>query len=192
MPTVLSHPAAPLALGLGLGRRSVPGRLVAAGLVASVVPDLDAVGFHLGVPYGSAFGHRGATHSIAFALALALVGALGHRHLRAKPSTSFAYLFASAVSHGLLDAFTNGGLGVALLWPFTSTRFFAPFRPIEVAPLAASRLFSRRGAIVFGSELVFVWLPAGLAGLALGWLRRPAAKATGSPPGIARRRGLPS
>jgi len=172
MPTVLSHPAVPLAFGLGLPRTAVPGRLVAAGALLSVVPDLDVVGLRLGVPYGSPFGHRGATHSLAFAAFLALACAFGHRALRARGRTAFLYLFAAGASHGILDAFTNGGRGVALLWPFTAERYFAPFRPIVVAPLSAARLFSRYGATVLFSELLFVWLPCALLALALTALRR--------------------
>ena len=38
-------------------------------------------------------------------------------------------------SHALLDTLTDGGLGCALLWPFDSTRYFAPWRPIPVSPI---------------------------------------------------------
>ena len=47
----------------------------------------------------------------------------------------FSFLFASTLSHGLVDMLTNGGLGVALLAPFDNGRYFFPFRPIEVSPL---------------------------------------------------------
>src|SRR5438552_1734205 len=73
MPTVLAHPALPLAIGLGLGRQIISGRLLAAGVAASILPDVDVLAFPLGVQYGSAFGHRGFTHSLVFALAAALV-----------------------------------------------------------------------------------------------------------------------
>nr|HRC76832.1 rhodanese-like domain-containing protein [Kouleothrix sp.] len=32
--------------------------------------------------------------------------------------------------HGVLDAMTDGGLGVAFFAPFSATRYFFPFRPI--------------------------------------------------------------
>ena len=47
------------------------------------------------------------------------------------------------LSHGLLDALTSGGLGVALLWPISDARFFAPWRPIPVARIGAAFLSSR-------------------------------------------------
>ena len=57
------------------------------------------------------------------------------------------------VSHGLLDTLTDGGLGAALLWPFDLTRYFAPWRPIPVAPIGLDFL-SRYGLAVSLAELV--------------------------------------
>ena len=180
MPTVLSHPAVPLALGAGLAGTTLTGRLVAAGVLVSVVPDLDVLGLRLGVPYGSPFAHRGFSHSLAFAALLALSGALLHRLWRVGRRTAFLYLFAAAASHGVLDAFTDGGRGVALLWPFTVARYFAPIRPIAVAPLSAARLVSRHGAAVLLSELLYVWLPATLLALVLtAWRKSPLARGPG-------------
>jgi len=39
----------------------------------SLLPDADVVGFRLGVHYEDPWGHRGATHSLVFALAVACV-----------------------------------------------------------------------------------------------------------------------
>jgi inner membrane protein len=81
-------------------------------------------------------------------------------------------LFAATASHGVLDALTNGGLGVAFLSPFSPTRYFAPVRMIQVAPLAAARLLSHRGTVVLASELLWVWLPCTVLGAALAFSRR--------------------
>jgi inner membrane protein len=171
VPTFLSHSAVPLALGGGLGAPAIPRRLLAAGVLASVLPDLDVIGFRLGVPYDAALGHRGATHSLAFALAVALAGATLHRPLRARACPAFLFLFVAAASHPVLDAFTSGGLGVALLWPLSDARFFAPVRPIRVAPLSLGGLWSRGPALLF-SELAWVWVPSAVVGLLLAWWRR--------------------
>jgi inner membrane protein len=72
---------------------------------------------------------------------------------------SFWYLSLAAASHGLLDAFTTGGYGIAFLWPFSEQRFFAPVQMIDVSPLSISRFFSSRGLDVLGSELAWVWAP---------------------------------
>ena len=69
-------------------------------------------------------------------------------------------------SHGLLDALTNGGQGIALLAPFDERRFFLPFRPIEVAPLRIGDFLGAWGARVLASEVVWVWVPLLLAWVA--------------------------
>jgi inner membrane protein len=188
MPTVLAHPALPLAVGLGLGRQIISGRLLAAGVAASILPDLDVLAFPLGVHYGSAFGHRGFTHSLAFALAAALVGGCCHRALRTRFSRAFLFILASAASHGILDAFTNGGLGIAFLWPFSSHRYFAPYQVIEVSPIGISRFLSSRGLSVLESELVWVWVPCVVLGVALALI---GARLSRAPRATARTLGSP-
>jgi len=172
MPTILAHAAVPLALRLGLGGKAVPARLLACGAIASMLPDLDVFGMRLGVWYGSDYGHRGVTHSLLFAAVLALAGACFHRRLRSGFVAAFLFLFAAMASHGLLDTFTNGGSGVELLWPLARERYFAPVRPIEVSPLGLGLFFSPRGPQVLKSEVIWVWLPAFAAGLALLAARR--------------------
>ena len=114
MPTILSHPAVPLALALGLGRRTIPPRLLVAGVVCSILPDLDVLTFGLGIPYASQFGHRGFSHSLFFAALVALAGAVFYRRFETRCAVVFAFLFVALASHGLLDALTNGGLGIVL------------------------------------------------------------------------------
>jgi inner membrane protein len=169
MPSILSHPAIPLALGLG--RRLVPGPLLLAGVAASMLPDLDVIGFDLGVPYGSAFGHRGCSHSLLTAAVIALLGAWALRRWRLGWVGSIGFLFVAAASHGILDACTSGGLGVALFWPWSEARYFAPFRGIRVAPLGLARFLSARGATVLLSEIRWVWLPSLALAAALALIR---------------------
>lgn len=167
MPTVISHAAVPLALGLGLGQRRIPAAFVGAGVVASMLPDLDVIGFRLGIPYDAGLGHRGASHSFAAAMLIGLLGAAAGRWLRTTPGRAFLFTFLAAASHGLLDMFTDGGRGVALLWPLSGERFFAPFRPIEVSPIGIASIFSARGLSVFTSEALCIWLPCAMLFLAL-------------------------
>jgi inner membrane protein len=70
----------------------------------------------------------------------------------------------------VLDAFTDGGLGVALLAPFDERRCFAPLRPIAVSPIGVGAFLSARGPAVLWSERLWIWRPFGLLGLAL-WRR---------------------
>ena len=159
MASVLSHPAVPLALGVALGPERVPPALLAAGCVASVLPDVDAVGFAGGIPYGHTFGHRGFTHSLFFAAAVALLAVPLSRRLGTSPLPTFAFLFASMASHGVLDAMTTGGLGIAFLSPFSNERFFLPWRRIAVSPIGVTSFFSSRGLHVIQSELLWIWTP---------------------------------
>ena len=172
MPTFLTHPVVPLAIAMGLGRSTVSKSLVAAGIVASVLPDLDVLAFHAGIPYAAEFGHRGFSHSLMFALCVAVLCAVFAPLLRSGRWRAFWFVFLAAASHGILDAFTNGGLGIAFLWPFSPERFFAPFQPIEVAPLGLARFLSARGFTVIRSELLWVWFPFfSTAALMLSWRR---------------------
>ena len=116
--------------------------------VLSLLPDVDVIGFSLGVQYGDPWGHRGATHSLTFAIAVGLAFGLAARRLN-RPVVRTA-LVASAVlaSHALLDTMTDGGLGCALLWPFDLTRYFAPWRPIPVAPIGLAFLSPMSSFIV--------------------------------------------
>lgn len=159
MPTVFAHALVPVAIGLGLGRRRIPPRLLLAGAVAAMLPDADVVAFKFGIAYADALGHRGASHSIVFALLLGALAALCHRPLRAKASSAFLFVGMTVLSHPLLDMLTNGGLGVALLWPGSDQRFFAPWQVIEVSPFA-HRFFSARGVDVLLSEARWIGVPA--------------------------------
>jgi inner membrane protein len=133
----------------------------------SLLPDADVIGFALGIEYGDPWGHRGATHSLTLALAIATALGLAaprFRFPRFHPTALetarqaprlriWAIAGVVLVSHGLLDTLTDGGLGCALLWPFDLTRYFAPWRPIPVAPIGLDFL-SPSGLFVALTELV--------------------------------------
>lgn len=131
----------------------------------SFLPDSDVVGFALGVRYGDEWGHRGATHSIVFSLAIGVaVGLVALFNRRPAIRTGVT---ASLVvgSHAFLDTLTDGGLGCALFWPFDLTRYFAPWTPIPVSPIGLGVL-SPYGIFVALVELVyfaplmwFAWRP---------------------------------
>lgn len=156
----MSHVAVPIATGLGLGQRVISRRLLVAGVLASALPDFDVVGFRFHIAYGDAFGHRGAMHSLFVALLIGLQAIPFSRWLQSRRWVVFSFVAFSAASHGLLDTLTNGGLGVALLWPFDMQRYFAPWRPIEVSPFGTHVFSSARGLAVMVSELLWIWLPA--------------------------------
>jgi inner membrane protein len=170
VPTILTHAI----VGATVARASSgtsTWRLTAAAAICAALPDLDVVAFRFGIPYGSMLGHRGVTHSLIGAGAIAAAAlALTDRGTKSG-WTSWVVLFAATASHGLLDALTDGGLGVAFFAPFSSARYFFPWRPILVSPIGA-QFFSARGVTVLASEVVWVWIPAAVV-LALGQLLRP-------------------
>jgi len=164
MASVLSHPAVPLAIACWTPSLRRPSLLI-AGALLSAAPDLDVIGYWAGVPYDAWCGHRGFTHSIAFALccALALAPALA-RWCGVPVRRVVAYFWAAMASHGVVDMATNGGYGIALFWPFSTARMFWPCNPIEVATLSVGAFFSEHGMVVLQSELIWLWLPAALIG----------------------------
>jgi inner membrane protein len=123
---------------------------VSAGLLA-VAPDLDTFAMRaFGIPYSSFLGHRGFFHSPFFLILLsaALAASVARRHSR-RAAACLALMWAGcAVTHPLLDALTDGGSGVMLLFPFSEARLFFPWRPIHVSPLSISRFFTRAGYIL--------------------------------------------
>lgn len=163
MCTVITHPVVPIALSVFLPRETTTSTLLLAGAVCSIIPDLDVIGFGFGIRYNDMLGHRGLTHSIMFAAALsALLGFTLFRNAQGSHWVIFLFLFLSTLSHTLLDMLTNGGLGVALLAPFSNKRYFFPWRPIEVSPIGIGIFFSEWGLRVILTELKWVWLPSGV------------------------------
>jgi len=176
VPSVISHPAVPLGLSAAIGSRLVPGGLVLAACAASALPDVDSIGYWAGIPYDAPLGHRGFTHSLCFAVLAGLAALPFVRKLGAPARTVFAAVFLAAASHGVLDAMTTGGLGVAFFSPFSNARYFFPWRVIEVSPIGVRGFFSERGALVFASELTWIWIPAAAVALIGAVGRRRAAR----------------
>lgn len=171
MASLITHPIVPLAAAGLLGRRVIPTRLLVLGALFAALPDLDGIAFRLGIPYASDFGHRGFSHSIVVALCCAIFALPLARTLSARPLTVFLFLFFSMLSHGVLDAMTDGGKGIAFFWPFSSERIFFSFRPLEVSPVSAKRFLTARGWQVLRSELMWIWAPTLLLALAGGYFR---------------------
>src|SRR5262249_58329038 len=84
----------------------------------------------------------------------------------------WSYVFLATASHGLLDAMTDGGLGVAFFSPFDNRRYFLPWTPVEVSPIGVTRFFSHLSLSVLQTELVWIWLPAALLAVSAWLLRR--------------------
>ena len=175
MPSIISHAVVAVALKAAFPAPSVPRRLMILGAVCAVAPDIDVIGFGFGIEYGDLLGHRGLSHSLAFAVCLALIGCFGAFPRPAPPvrrGLVFLYLFLATASHGLLDALTDGGMGVAFFAPFHNARYFFPVAPISVSPIGLTSFISTRGLHVILSELLWVWIPSVIFAVAALALRR--------------------
>ncbi len=185
MPSPLSHVTVALALGSLFPGTILPRKWLLIGALCATLPDVDIIAFQLGIPYQHMLGHRGLTHSIFFAVVLALtiagVALFTAESRRLAPMLSL-YLCACTVSHGLLDAFTNGGYGVAFWAPFSDQRFFFAWRLIDAAPLSTTRFLSSKALVVIGTELMWVVLPSLLIALFVATVRATLDRSVGKEP----------
>ena len=130
----------------------------------ATLPDADVIGYRwLYIPYYHFLGHRGFFHSPFFAalVSIFIVGIFYRKEVIFSSQwwKYVLYFFLLTASHGLLDALTNGGQGIAMLSPFSNNRYFFPWTPIEVSPFSIKAFLSQRGLTVLKSELLWIWLP---------------------------------
>jgi inner membrane protein len=176
MASLFAHGFVAVAAGHALVGGPRPRKFWLASVLCSCIPDADVIGFAFGIRYADALGHRGFSHSIVFAalLSAAVVFTSFRESLENRRLTwlLLVHFFVVTASHGVLDAMTDGGLGVAFFAPFDNTRYFLPWRPIAVSPIGAAAFFSRWGLEVILNELGVIWAPAGVAMVAAVLVRR--------------------
>jgi inner membrane protein len=172
LPTIITHSAVAgfSASGFSSGKESLKFWILS--FACSILPDADVIGYRwLYIPYDHFLGHRGFFHSPFFAALLSLLIVCTFYRKEVIFSNQWwkyvFYFFILAASHGLLDAFTNGGHGIALLSPFTNSRYFFPWTPIAVSPLRIKAFLSQRGLTVLISELLWIWTPCVFIGIFL-------------------------
>ncbi|WNM61716.1 metal-dependent hydrolase [Candidatus Nitrospira neomarina] len=180
MASLFGHVILAYAMGKSLRTSFYTARFWWFTMACCLLPDADVLGLVLGIPYEHILGHRGLTHSIMFAM---LVGVVVPRW--ATPAIAFGtrpywlialYFSLVTLSHGLLDALTDGGLGIAFFAPFDSTRYFLPLRPVSVSPIGISAFVSHEGFRVLLSELVWIGIPVGVWLLCLRVIRKTEGK----------------
>jgi len=165
MASIFAHGFTAYAFGKTFSKEIVTSKFWILGILCAVLPDADVVGFKFGIAYEDFWGHRGFTHSLLFALLLGTSITFLFYYKKAFSKTGIyliIYFTICTASHGILDAMTTGGLGIAFLSPFDDTRYFLPWRPIQVSPIGASKFFSIWGIKVLLSELIWVGIPAGI------------------------------
>ena len=165
MASAFGHAA--LALGIATASsKSVHNPLVIClGVFSSVMPDFDVIAFNFGIPYHHMWGHRGMTHSIFFAFLWSLIVTLLYKKWK-NPLTSiaalriFLFILYCTITHGILDAMTTGGMGIAFFAPFSDQRYFLPWRVIRVSPLSIDAFFSHRAFRILKSEALWIGIPS--------------------------------
>lgn len=161
MASAFSHAFVALALGKASHHPVMTWQVVLLGMACSIVPDLDVIGFSFGIRYGDLWGHRGLTHSLFFAclLSATLVRFWYWRTSTSAKTTLCVYFFFCTASHGVLDAMTDGGLGVAFFSPFETSRYFFTYRPVAVSPIGIGDFFTGEAFRILSSEATWIWLP---------------------------------
>lgn len=179
MPTIITHALLPLIAATAFKPGLISRRLAGAGALAAILPDGDVIGFRLGIPYGADLGHRGASHSLLFAMLFGAIAASFAPQLGASRWKAFLFVGLAAASHGLTDMLTSGGRGVALWWPLTSERLFWPVRPVEVSPIGIRGLADGSLVNVLESEFLWLIMPAAIIAILFGKLVVPHIDLTG-------------
>lgn len=175
MASVFGHALTAYALGTSFGNELRTKKLWILGILCAVLPDADVLAFKFGIAYEDFWGHRGFTHSFIFAMLFGVLVTAIFYSKKLTPKTGlFLILYFSicTASHGILDAMTSGGLGIAFFSPFDNNRYFFPWRPIQVSPIGASRFFSIWGIKVLLSELLWIGIPSGCYILAMNISKR--------------------
>ena len=163
MPTI-GHAAIGFAAARAYTRRDgeLGKQMVLYGALA-VLPDLDLLAAVLHHPGAVPLGHRGATHSLFAAAAVALVfGLVGPRASRLGRTL---VAFVVVASHGLIDPLNASSTGTAYFWPFSATRLTWSFHPIPVTPVGFEALYGvglqhlLAEALLFCPFLVYAFWP---------------------------------
>lgn len=182
MPSPLAHTVVAVAIGAVFPRHAVPRRLWLVGAVCAMAPDVDAVSSLFGMAEDALWGHRGISHGFLAAVVVGFLGMLAVRRQSGwitRRGTAWAYLTLCCASHGLLDAFTYGGDGIAFFAPFSEQRLFLPWHPIAAKQLKGLELLGEPALERLAIEMCWIELPALLLLLGLLVISRLRARRAG-------------
>lgn len=162
MPTIFTHALVGYVATKTCFRKPREPDLWALAAFSSLLPDMDSIGMGLGIDYADFWGHRGFMHSILFAFIWGMAATtfvFRGKEFNTRGWWAMAvFLSLITASHGLLDALTDGGLGIAFFSPFDTERYFLPWQVIRVSQMGYG-FFSESGLVTMQSELMWIWLP---------------------------------
>ena len=141
-------------------------RVITLAAICAVAPDLDLIGWALGISPFTLLGHRGLSHSIAFAVVLGVIATtalLPPVARRERVAAAVALILATG-THGVLDALTTyAPTGPAFWAPFSNHRYRFTWMPLTGAGGFKTD---------FGQEALYVCLPALVLIVLIEWWRR--------------------
>lgn len=127
-----------------------PSRAILGGCFLALSPDLDILLSRL-LP-GGFLQHRVMTHSLLFAVAVAVLVGLASRN-RCPAGRVGLFAFLAIGSHGLLDTLSLVGDGPRLLWPLLDAGILSPWQVVP-GVATASDYFSVLAIPTFLAELL--------------------------------------
>lgn len=141
-------------------------RVITLAAICAAAPDLDLIGWPLGISPESPVGHRGLTHSIPFALLLGGLATIVFLPALMKQERIAAacVLVLATATHSVLDAMTSyAPTGPAFWAPFSNQRYRFAWTPLTGVGGVHTD---------FGREALLVCLPALVIMGLIEWRRR--------------------
>jgi hypothetical protein len=146
-----------------LARKAAPSPFgLAMSAFLANLPDFDLLPvFWVGLPEANAF-HHSLTHTPAFALACALIGALAIRKLRGKWSAQSALLILGCVAIHIAGDYltrdTGYPYGEMIFWPCSSRYYLGSFLFLDIYKGSWNQLFSMQNLKSCVHE-IFIFIP---------------------------------
>ena len=159
MPTIVSHSLIGI-FASKIFKISNKPKFWVLSIICPALPDIDMIGYYLGIPYDHLFGHRGISHSIFFALLIGFVVYFlffrKENLSRSKSLIIFIYFSFITMSHGLLDMLTDATHGIPFFAPLDNTRYFFPYRPINAPSLDVEYFLREQLLEVLVGEVILI------------------------------------
>ena len=163
MPTPLSHAAVGFAIAAWTQQRPPTRRVCLVAAACAALPDIDYFGWPVA--------HRGITHSIAFAVVVAVaVTVIFFRDPQwAKQRARMAVVLALALlSHSCLDALSTYSFGIAFFAPFSQQRYRFAWTPLGDPNGGLARQLLQDAVVALLPAVLLAWLAFKVRGRALG------------------------